>query len=114
MAFASGKNPFMDDPDEDLFGGRRTDVSSSKYSNEYGRNGFSDDPPPYDDGQFSQREVRQQQMQHSMNRQLEGTQRCLASIYESEQIGVATAEVSSGFVWFSLLSIVRNCYLPDA
>jgi synaptosomal-associated protein 29 len=92
MAYANGKNPFMDDPDDDLFGGRRRDVNSSKYDNEYGRNGTSDDPPPYDDGQFSQREVVQQQMQHSMNRQLEGTQRCLASIYESEQIGIATAE----------------------
>jgi hypothetical protein len=98
MAFANGKNPFMDD-DEDLFGSRgRAGGSGSKYNDAYGRN-YGDDPPPYDDGELSHRDVLQQQKQVSMNRQLEGTQRCLASIYESEQIGVATAEVRSLVRW---------------
>ena len=35
----------------------------------------------------------QQQKQMSMNRQLQGTQRAMASIYESERMGIATAEV---------------------
>jgi hypothetical protein len=92
MAYANGKNPFMDE-DDDLFGSRgRAAGGGSKYSEAYGR-GYGDDPPPYDDGQLSRREMVQQQMQHSVNRQLESTQRCLAGIYESEQIGVATAEV---------------------
>ena len=94
MAYANGKNPFMDD-DDDLFGSQgRAGRGGSKYNEDYGRS-FGGDPPPYDDGQLSRREMLQQQMQHSMNRQLEGTQRCLTSIYESEQIGIATAEVGS-------------------
>lgn len=94
MAYANGKNPFMDDPEDDLFGGRRSEGnSSSKYGAEYGGNNLNDDPPPYSDGaQLSDRALRQQQIQLSMNRQLDGTQRCLASIFESEQIGIATAE----------------------
>jgi len=32
-------------------------------------------------------------MQQSMNRQVDSTQRMLAGIYDSEQIGIATAEV---------------------
>lgn len=94
MAYATGKNPFMDDGDDELFGSRkRGDNSSSKYEEAYGNNYRSDDPPPYEeDRQLSHHEIIQQQMQHSMNRQLDGTQRCLASIYESEQIGIATAE----------------------
>ena len=95
MAFANGKNPFMDDGDDDLFGGQRLDVnSSSKYSESYGGQYGTDDPPPYHERQLTERELKQQQMQLSMNRQLDGTQRCLARIYESEQIGVATAEVN--------------------
>ena len=97
MAYPSGKNPFMDDDEDDLFGKRgRGGNTTSKYEDMYGRNNFGNgDPPPYDDDrQLSHREMMQQQIQHSMNRQLEGTQRCLASIYESEQIGIATADVS--------------------
>lgn len=93
MAYSVGKNPFMDDPDDDEFlasANRCTKNASSRYDDPY-----RGDPPPYDDGTeptLSRYELIQQQKQQSMNRQLDSTQRCLASIYDSEQTGIATAE----------------------
>ena len=94
MAFKNGKNPFMDDPDDDFFSAKATSgtVDSSRgYGNKFGPE--SGDLPPYDEAATSRAYGLKQQMQQSMNRQLDTTQRCLASIYDSEQIGIATAEV---------------------
>jgi len=92
MAHSSGKNPFMDD--DDLF---PVKASSGVSDSSYGRKFESDfrDPPPYEEDAAALRGygMKQQQMQQSMNRQLDTTQRCLATIYDSEQIGIATAEV---------------------
>jgi len=93
MAFSSGKNPFMDDPDDDFLSTKsRSGFTDSRYGSKYGPE--SGDPPPYDDDTAEMRGYGlRQQMQQSMNRQLDTTQRCIASIYESEQIGIDTAEV---------------------
>jgi len=89
MAFNNGKNPFMDDENDDFFTTKsKSEVSGSKFAPESG------DPPPYEDDDMRGYGLKQQQMHKSMNRQLDSTQRCLASIYESEQIGIATAEVA--------------------
>jgi len=86
MAFRNGKNPFMDDPDDDFL----STTSGSGYGGKFGTQ--SEDPPPYDDDDARGYGLRQQ-MQQSMNRQVDSTQRMLAGIYDSEQIGIATAEV---------------------
>jgi len=94
MAFSNGKNPFMDDPDDNFLSTKgRSGITESRYGSNFGSE-FGD-PPPYEDDDASVRGYgMKQQMQQSMNRQLDTTQRCLASIYDSEQIGIATAEVS--------------------
>ena len=87
MAFSNGKNPFMDD--DDILTTRATSgVTDSRYGSKF----ESRDPPPYDDDTRGYG-FKEQQVQQSMNRQLDSTQRCLASMYDSEQIGIATAEV---------------------
>ena len=45
-------------------------------------------PPP-----LSRAELIQRQKQESMNRQLDSTQRSMASIWDSEAVGISTAEV---------------------
>jgi len=89
----AGKNPFMDDPDDDFLSAKpRSGITDSRYGRNIGPE--SGDPPPYDDDDEAVRGYGPRQlMQQSMNRQLDTTQRCLASIYDSEQIGIATAEV---------------------
>jgi len=92
MAYSNGKNPFMDDDDLFLVKARSgvTDSrSGSRFDSDFR------DPPLYEEDADELRGygAKQQQMQQSMNRQLDTTQRCLASIYDSEQIGIATAEV---------------------
>lgn len=93
MAYNTGKNPFMDVDDDDFLASG-SKVSKSGYNDPF-RVDKRGDPPPYDDGSeptLSRYELLQQQKQQSMNRQLESTQRSLATIYDSEQIGIATAE----------------------
>ena len=93
MAYRDGKNPFMDDPEDDF-----SFAASKRDADDFGprpprKDGLgSSEPPSYGDPP-SRYEVLQQQKQASMNRQLEGTQRCLASIYDAESTGIATAEV---------------------
>jgi len=79
----------MDDPDDfSPTTKARGDTRYGGIPSEYG------DPPPYeDDADPRGYGGLRQQMQQSMNRQLDSTQRCLTSIYDSEQIGIATAEV---------------------
>ena len=93
MALSNGKNPFMDDPDDDFWSAKATGgVGDSRYGSNRGSE-FGD-PPPYEDNADERRGYGlKQQMQLSMNRQLDTTERCLRSIYDSEQIGIATAEV---------------------
>jgi len=91
MAFTNGKNPFMDDPD-DFPTTTRSGVTNSRYGSKF-ESDYRDPPPYEDDEAMTGYGSRRQQMQLSMNRQLDTTQRCLASIYDSEQIGIATAEV---------------------
>ena len=90
MAFSNGKNPFMDD-DDILSTRARSGVTDSRYGSKF----ESRDPPPYEDDTAALRGygLKQQQMQQAMNRQLDTTQRCLGSMYDSEQIGYAIAEV---------------------
>ena len=93
MALSTGKNPFLDDLDDEFLS---TTVGSSRDKDSRFGSNFgpeSGGPPPYEDDAVAGRYGRQQQMQQSMNRQLDTTQRCLANIYDSEQIGIATAEV---------------------
>ena len=71
------KNPFFIEEEED-------DESSFRGSSKKRSDPFQLDDEPVDFIQIQQ---------NSMNRQLETTQRCLASIYDSEAKGIATAEV---------------------
>ena len=84
MAYNS-KNPFYTSQQDDDFA-FGTNSSRNNYGNSPQRSAdpFQDDEGPVDFVQIQQ---------NSMNRQLESTQRCLASIYDSEAMGVATAEV---------------------
>ncbi|ESO05944.1 hypothetical protein HELRODRAFT_184904 [Helobdella robusta] len=61
-------NPFYDDGKDDFYSPPSSSSANSEYSN------------------------LQQKVQSSMNRQLETTNRCLASLYDSESVGIATAE----------------------
>ena len=79
-------NPFADE-DTGYGGGGRS------FGGAYG-GGVTDDISDEDFLRPSQRETVQQMVDNSQNRQLESTNRALASIYESERMGVATAEVN--------------------
>lgn len=100
MAYSSsgsgGKNPWADD--DDTWG---TSSSTGGVKNRYvtsGGAGYSSSYGDIDDDDFvrsgpkSQYEQVQEQKQNSMNNQLDSTQRALASIYDSEAVGIATAE----------------------
>ncbi len=84
--YPDGKNPFFCEEDDSV-GFRGAGMASS------GHREISDEdfarPVP------TKAEQLQQLKEQSMNRQLESTQRALASIYDSERMGVATAEVST-------------------
>lgn len=93
------KNPFNSEADDEFsFGGGRSGSGTRGFDRyESGERGFDArgerrNEEPFADPSMSRYEQLQQQKQQSMNRQLEGTNRCLASIYDSEQIGIATAE----------------------
>jgi len=62
-------------------------ASSRDYNNKFDDFNDFDAPPP-----LSKHELLQKQMEESMNRQLESTNRCLSSIYDSQSVGIATAE----------------------
>lgn len=83
-----GTNPFYTEGEDDDFGfGKTRDPYDSRKDPFAESAGDEDTTRP-----LSRYEQLQQQKQASMSRQLQGTQRALASIYDSEQIGVATAE----------------------
>lgn len=93
-AYQGGKNPFLSEADDEFsFGGGRSGSGTRDFNRyESGERGERRNEDPFGDPSMSRYEQLQQQKQQSMNRQLEGTNRCLASIYDSERIGVATAE----------------------
>ncbi len=86
MALEGSKNPFYSPGDDDDFG-----FGSSKPSYGAKKDPFLDD---VEDRPLSRYELLQQQKQASMARQLQSTERAMASIYDSEQTGIATAEVT--------------------
>jgi len=51
-----------------------------------------DDFDDFDTPPLSRQEMLQRQKEESMSRQLEATQRCMTSIYDSQSVGIATAE----------------------
>ena len=91
----AGKNPF--DPFDDDYSVSKPDSSRNEFSsantNNYGSSRPYGKDSNYEPPAPSKYELLQQMKQQSMNRQLDSTQRCLASIYDSESVGVATAEV---------------------
>lgn len=88
------KNPFFDDDD---FGAPRKPAGAPPKSMGYGRG--SDSFGGVFDDDFGKPRTPQQNLQmmkeNSMNNQLESTKRALASICDSETIGIATAEVNN-------------------
>lgn len=108
MAYQGSKNPFQSEADDEFcFGGSKgsgtrnyvKDSSSSSRDGGFGGLQGTSNDELFSGGSsssfgepLSRSEQLQQQKQQSMNRQLDSTNRCLASIYDSEQIGVATAE----------------------
>lgn len=95
-AYQGGKNPFLSDADDEFSFGSGKSGSFDRYESGergYEARGERRNEEPFGDPSMSRYEQLQQQKQQSMNRQLEGTNRCLASIYDSERIGIATAEV---------------------
>ena len=100
MAYSKDKNPFYtDDYDDSDFG------KSSGVKNRYVTSGGAGTSPwgDVDDDEFLRGGSHSQPQdpydriqalkQESMNNQLDSTQRALASIYDSEAIGISTAEV---------------------
>ena len=91
MAYSSGKNPFGD---EDSLG--RSSGVKNRYTVTSGGAGTSpfDD---VDDDEFLRSKNRldqaQDMKQNYMDNQLNATRRALASIYDSEAVGISTAEV---------------------
>ena len=80
MAYDTSKNPFYVEDD---------DFAVSKPGNV--KPGYRD---PFMDEEENQYNDIQHQIQQSMKRQTESTQRSVGLIYESERMGIATAEVS--------------------
>ncbi|CAH1801986.1 unnamed protein product [Owenia fusiformis] len=77
----SGSNPFEEDDDDAYSFGNK-----GRYTRD------NTDASGAQGGAMSRREQLMEQKMMSENRQLESTQRALASIYDSEQVGIATAE----------------------
>ncbi|KAH9525486.1 Synaptosomal-associated protein 29 [Bulinus truncatus] len=68
-------------------------ISNSNYDNSYTRKPYASHNSRTEDNPFEdRREYLQRQIENSENTQLESTQRALASIYDSEAMGIATAE----------------------
>lgn len=80
MAYPKSHNPFADDDDEEDFKPKRR--------------GFNDDP---DDSGMSEAERRHrylhQEVMHAAQSAVDSSNRSLSLIYESEKMGVETAEV---------------------
>src|SRR6218665_59104 len=99
-AYKGGKSSVIyEAEDEFSFGGDKSGSATSglnRYESgerSYEARGERRNEEPLGDPAMTRYEQLQQQKQQSMNRQLEITNRCLASIYDSERMGIATAEV---------------------
>ena len=83
MAYDKSSNPFyVDESDDSTFG---KPIG--------GGGGYSEKRDPFMDEEENQYNDIQYQIQQSMKRQTESTQRSVGMIYESERMGIATAEV---------------------
>ncbi|XP_064625189.1 synaptosomal-associated protein 29-like isoform X2 [Lineus longissimus] len=88
MSNYKNANPFYEDDDDFSFGnvGRSSGTSSGRGYGASRNDEFGDDPV------LSRRAQLQQEMAESKERQMVSQQRALASLNESERMGVATAE----------------------
>lgn len=98
-AYKGGKSSVLYEADDEFsFGGGKSGSATSGFNRyesgerSYEARGERRNEEPLGDPAMTRYEQLQQQKQQSMNRQLEGTNRCLASIYDSERMGIATAE----------------------
>jgi len=105
MAYSDSKNPFcIDDKDDFAF----SQPIGKGYQSSGSKNPFMDeDQDEFENRPLSRYEQLQQKKERSMNNQLDSTQRALSSIYESEQMGVATAEVNIYQLRESLNTVTR-------
>lgn len=88
MAYSDSKNPFyIDDKDDFAF----SQPVNRGYQPASSKNPFLDEDE-FGGRPLSRYEQLQKMKENSMNNQLDSTQRALSSIYQSEQMGVATAE----------------------
>ena len=92
LKYPANKDPFLEDNDDDFSFASQGRSSRSQQSK--GQN-YSPWEEPQDEYSRpkSQAELFQEQKQLAMNRQLDSTQRIMGSIYDSERVGIATAEV---------------------
>ena len=106
MAYSDSKNPFcIDDKDDFAF----SQPIGKGYQSSGSKNPFMDeDQDEFENRPLSRYEQLQQKKERSMNNQLDSTQRALSSIYESEQMGVATAEVNIYQLRESLNTVITN------
>lgn len=92
VRYPANKDPFLEDDDEFSF------ASKSRQGGAYGgtSSGYGGWNETEDD--YTQPKTQGEQLQelkeNSMNRQLASAQRAVAAIYDSERVGIATAEVS--------------------
>ncbi len=95
--YPQNTNPFGDnDDDRDSFGRVGTGEGGYGHSGaDFG--GFRDVSDEEFGRPLSRTEYLQQQKQLSMNRTMESSQRAISSIYDSERMGIATAEVSRAY-----------------
>ena len=103
-------NPFYTEED-DRFGFGGGGGQGTTYGASGG--GFGTDWDPADDDwgkPRSKADQIQDLKQNSMNRQLESTQKAMGSIYESERMGIATAEVSEVHSWRFYIKSVSDSY----
>lgn len=109
MAGSGNKNPWLDDDDMSRgYGGARSVGGGSGNPFQGGKDPFLED----DDfsAPLSPYEELQQQKQMSMNRTLQGTERAMASICDSERMGVATAEVIVYHVFLTIMMCHARSY----
>ena len=99
--YDSTKNPFYSPDDDDFGAPRRPAGAPPSKTTGFGR-GSESFGGVFDDDFGAPRNQQQQKLQmmkeNSMNRQMDSTKRALASIYDSEKTGIATAEVCHCYI----------------
>lgn len=95
--YPESSNPFLDDDDED--DGFSSPYSSKSHSNQrYG-------------GPSDRMSQKQEMISASEDRQLESSRRALASLYESERMGVATGEVYIIYMYNVEMITIELCLI---